>query len=107
MFLGLQRQIDAERRRQQVNKVASAKLEKLLTKKAGVSTTPRLTMLSLMLQPLPLSSFLHCSYSHSSSGARMSWKGLCGRYSLVFLCTATVMSGPRFVPSASLSWEHG
>ena len=35
----LQRQIDAERRRQQVNKVASAKLEKLLTKKAGVSTT--------------------------------------------------------------------
>jgi len=36
VFLGLQRQIDAERRRQQVNKVASAKLEKLLTKKAGL-----------------------------------------------------------------------
>ena len=32
----MQRQIDAERKRQQVKKVASAKLEKLLTKKAEV-----------------------------------------------------------------------
>ena len=35
-FLHMQRQIDAERKRQQVKKVASAKLEKLLTKKAEV-----------------------------------------------------------------------
>ena len=34
--LHMQRQIDAERKRQQVKKVASAKLEKLLTKKAEV-----------------------------------------------------------------------
>ena len=114
--LHMQRQIDAERKRQQVKKVASAKLEKLLTKKAEVrhlllillpspSSPHTLPLLHpppfTLLHPLPL------SHSYSCNETRMNWRVQCARFSRVCLFTDTVMSVLRYEHSVLLNWDHG
>ena len=109
-YLHMQRQIDAERKRQQVKKVASAKLEKLLTKKAEVrrllstlSSSPSspCTLTLTLLHPLPP------SHSYSCNETRMNWRVQCARFSQVFLFTDTVMSVLRYEHSVLLNWDHG